>query len=139
MATPYWCVVTVDELPEGIDDGVLLSDGIPEGKASSSGGQDLQYSLMCRTIADDDEDAHNQAKQAVRALGTEAAADVWTLSTEISHMIRSERRIVQAMTVGDVSVHGRFLAFTRGNISALERSRNIIALSVSRRRWQIWR
>jgi hypothetical protein len=136
--SPYWCVVTVDDLPEGVDEGIALQEGFPEDHEPSLDAGEVRYALLYRTVACDEAEAHSQSRAATQKLGVKTIVDVWTLSTEKGQMVRSERRTVQAMSAGDVSVHGRFIAFKRDNAKAAEKPKTMIALAVSRKSWQFW-
>ncbi len=138
-STPYWIIATVETLPEVITEGVVLREGFPEDSEEAPESGELQYSLLCRTIAGGEVEARSLVESALQNMEVHRIVDLSILSTDVTTMVRSERRIIRATKPGGVSVHTSFMAFKREHELAREQAHSIIGLGMLRKRWQFWR
>lgn len=135
----FWCVATVDRLPDAFQDGMFLTEGFPESYDPTFDTPDLQYDLLCRVAAEAGGTEQVLIEPKLKEMGVKAVEEVWLLSSDARRMIRTERQAAQGMTPGEVAVVDWFVAYKRGNPLAKEQAREMVVQGVIRWRWQFWR
>lgn len=137
--TCFWCIATVDRLPDAFQDGMFIQEGFPENHEPTFDTPDLQYHLLCRVVVASESGIAERLEPELKKLGVATVENVWVLASDAQRMIKTEREAASGMTAGEVAVVDWFVAFQRGNPGALEQARELIIQGVTRWRWQFWR
>jgi len=136
---PYWCIAVLSNLSDDlIKKGIVLAEGFSEDADFLP--EELEYSVLCRTVARSEKDAHEAVTKALLQdtnVGTPEL--LYTITTDDAIICRKERKIVSALDGDEVSVKVFFVGYKKDNQKAKGLAFKIIQDVVFKKRWQFWR
>jgi hypothetical protein len=124
---PFWCLVTVNDLPGDFDEGVVVAEGFEDqGEEAEIDPADLQYLLSCWTWAGDDKMALAQIRRVRKTLTVEEVDKIETVTSDPDRVPSGIRPLLDEVAAGDALVHTLFAGFKRNHPPAYETAREVM-------------